>query len=179
MCEGSIHVAHRQAKAQETLVVRSIPHHGMKGYYPADADDFDNKLVCVRGTTKDAVIHELRITPDHHLPSYFRKYVGQKNLVVTLLHEGYADWVVFGDDDVNNPNKRLSLGYLADGVRVDIGIPAITGDKGVDVLRAALVEHDKVSEAGEAVTKAGLSMTREAIRSRARRAAAKAKAQVS
>jgi hypothetical protein len=183
MCEGSIHVAHRQAKAKESLVVRSIPHHGLKGYYPADADSFDSKLVCVRGVTKNAVIHELLVTPnqyapDHYAPTYFQQYIGQKNLKVTLLHAGYADWIVFGDDNVSDPNKRLALGYVADGVRVDIGIPAITGDKGVDVLRAALVEHDKVSEAGEAVTKAGLSMTREAIRSRARRAAAKAKAQV-
>jgi hypothetical protein len=180
MCEGSIHVAHRQAKAKESLVVRSIPHHGLKGYYPADADGFDSKLVCVRGITKDAVIHELRVTPnqyapDHYVPTYFQQYIGQKNLKVTLLHAGYADWIVFGDDSVSEPHKRLALGYVADGVRVDIGIPAITGDDGMKVIEQALDEQTKTT-----TSKVGkvLSMTREAIRSRARRAAAKAKAQV-
>jgi hypothetical protein len=171
MCEGSIHVAHRQAKEQETLVVQTIPHHGIKGYYPADGQP-NSKLVCIRGITKDAVIHELRIMEGQRCPRGFEKYVGQKNLKVTLIHAGYADWIVFGDDNVNDANKRLALGFVADGVRVDIGIPAITGDKGVDAVKAALVEQDKIG-----VEKTGLSMTANAIRKRLARFNAKVKAQ--
>jgi hypothetical protein len=151
------------------LTVQTIPSHGIKGYYPTEGDT--SKLVCTRGITKDAVIHHLRHQPGQNVPRYFEKFLGQKNLVVTLVHAGYGDWIVFGDDNVNDPNKRLALGYVADGVRVDIGVPVITGDKGVDVVKAALVEQDK-TQLTEVVGRV-LSMTKEAIRSRARRAAAK------
>jgi hypothetical protein len=168
MCEGSIHVAHRVAKATESLTVQTIPNHGIKGYYPTEGDT--HKLVCTRGITKGAVIHELRASQS--VPKYFEKYVGQKNLVATLVHAGYSDWIVFGDDNIDNPNKRLALGFVADGVRVDIGIPAITGDAGMKVVEQALVEQDKIG-----VEKTGLSMTANAIRKRLARFNAKVKAQ--
>jgi hypothetical protein len=166
MCEGSIHVAHRKATTKESLVVRTIPGHGLKGYYPAEPSSKDNKLVCTLRRHNDVRIAELHLVQEvkAQLGAAVQKYDGKKDLKVSLIHNG-SDFIEL------EPGVLLPLVYVQDGVRVEIGQPVITGDAGMKAVEQALDEQTKTT-----TSKVGkvLSMTREAIRSRARRAAAAA-----
>jgi hypothetical protein len=169
MCEGSIHVPNRKATAKESLVVRTIPGHGLKGYYPAEPTSKDNKLVCTLRRHDDVRLAQLHLEPmpKYQLSADIQAYDGRKDLKVALIHNG-ADFIEL------EPGVLLPLVYVQDGVRVEIGQPVITGDAGMKAVEQALDEQTKTT-----TSKVGkvLSMTREAIRSRARRAVAAAQRQ--
>jgi len=123
MCEGSIHVPHRLATGRERLVLKEIPRHGMKGFYPAFARSSCPKLVCVRGAVP-VVIHEVRFHKDIAKSSpFYRKWNGKKDVKVVFHgHNGYIDHFAFVDE--NGKQMNLQIHMFAEGMRVDIGIVA-------------------------------------------------------
>lgn len=124
LCEASIHVPHRRARAKERLVVQRLPNMvGMQGLYPAFptdptarsiAKDCD-KLVCTRGLTK-AIIKRVRFqqgTP----PILIKTWGGKQNAEVVLTRRYHQDAVRFSD------GLEIALPSLKPGTRIDIGIP--------------------------------------------------------
>lgn len=123
MCEASIHVPHRRARAQEKLVVQALPHLGMQGFYPAFptdptarsiAKDCD-KLVCTRGLTK-AIIKRVRFQPGIS-PVLVKAWGSKHNVEVTLMRRYHHDVVKFSD------GLEIQLSGIKPGTRIDIGIP--------------------------------------------------------
>lgn len=166
MCEGSIHVAHRLAGESESLELRAIPNYGIMGFYPVDPKASDQRLVCMRGR-KEVVIEKITIQP-HLKPQIgheLQALDGQTWVQATFVHANYADTLHIG-------NVKLPVAYCSAGLR--LGFPPITGDKGIAAVKAALTEQDKTQPTTtEGPVRRALSMTANAIRKRAARAAAK------
>jgi hypothetical protein len=124
MCEASIHVPHRRARAQEKLVVLALANMaGWAGLYPAFPTDPTarsiaqdcNKLVCTRGQTK-AIIKLVRLQHGT-APNFSKAWASKKNIEVVLFRQYHHDMVKFPDGSV------ISLSALKPGTRIDIGIP--------------------------------------------------------
>lgn len=141
MCEGSIHVAHRKAKEDEDLVVKEIPGHGIVGYYPADPTAKDQKLVCVIAAS--AVIERIEFRPqmERHLNAKQKALAGKTNVKVELRHQSYQDLVIINGD-------AIQLAFFANGTRFRIPPTKV----GVDAVKAALAEQDKVGIVERVVT---------------------------
>lgn len=115
MCQGSIHVRHREATAKERLVVQSIPNHGgVKGMYStATAVPL---LVCLRGK-KEIVIKQVRLIEDRFGSITLSKWQGKRNVKAVFHAVPHADRIIL-------PNGTLiPLYHIADGMRIDVGIP--------------------------------------------------------
>lgn len=176
MCEYSLHAAHRKARESEQLISKDIPEHrgsGLRGLY--SRDNSDGLLVCIAPNTK-AVIDEVDIESRFHSAYYkqtLKTWGGKKNVEVSLTRQGHQDTITFSDGQV------IYLSHLPEGTKISIGVPATK--PGVDAVKAALVEQEKTAPTPvvEVTNAAGrlLSQTREAIRSRMRRAKAKAMAE--
>lgn len=149
MCQGSIHVAHRNAKTKEKLVLRNVPGHGnTKGLYPANPKITDQRLVCVRGT-KTVILDRVTFDPayarylDNPLWAPIRALEGKRNVQVTLNYD-HGDYVKLPGCN------SLAVTYLASGTKLSFGYPKpvrkprakkkikITGDKGVALINKGI-----------------------------------------
>lgn len=159
MCEGSIHVANREAKAKERLVLTSIPSTGYLLWYPARKEK-TRKAVCIRKPV-EAIVAKFELQPQfakgwkNATDRRFQMLAslhGKKNLAVTLNR--YNQIVI----DVNGWKVVAHWNWLVPGTKVSIGYPApttpvaghreqrskagskVTGNKGVAVVNQAIDE---------------------------------------
>src|SRR5262245_42721964 len=120
MCEGSIHVAHRNGRRQEHLVVRSIRgHSGIKGFYPADKKAIDQRLVCMKERVRVDIL-EVRLEPG--LPGWMTEFEGRKNVAVQFVHSSWGDLVFFPDaKGLYDRQRYVRLFQFREGTLFDFG----------------------------------------------------------
>lgn len=142
MCESSIYVKHRNATATESLQLLPIPGHPtMRGLYPQSGDKL---LVCVKGECA-AWLDKIEFASN--IRDLMNKgalaFEGQTNVPVTLFHHGYSEGILLPG------GLMISLAHLRIGTKVFIGVPMpqpISGDKGMEVVKQAIVEVEKTDE---------------------------------
>src|SRR5262245_3131124 len=99
MCVYSIHAPHRKAKAQERLMVGTIPGApNISGLYDR-GKSVEAKLVCIKDETK-AVVKTMKFANSDFvrhqgIAHLIDTYEGKRNVKVTIKREGHYDMVWF------------------------------------------------------------------------------------
>ena len=181
MCENSIYVKNRQATGRENLALRQLPgHHNTNGFYPANPQAKDQKLVCIR-QLKDMTVTRMQGIKSGHMSSGLP--IGMANLAASLIRRrkiaatfvpAGATWLSSkGElpkhwnysayhDGIVMEGMRFPLWALQVGLQVRIGaapkkrrrkVAKVTGKKGMLVLERAIKEATAVPKPKKAKAK--------------------------